>query len=279
MKIKTALISLAAFFGLVFVIQAAITFNGTTDYISLGTLGSFGGNMSKGFTISLWIKIPTAMIQNNIKAVLGEINTGTTTDLVIQLNRKGDNTISSGYTQFGVRDNSGLVFSQSVSTNVAGNINIYDNAWHHIAWIVSNPATNSMAVYYDGLSQTLDSAKITQSPATFSNFGFSMYLGGQNQRGPLSVPCNCTLDDVRFYSYPLSAGEVPQLALSNARIPYNVTSGKMTGWWKLDETSASAYGVFLGSATVTFYDSSGNANNGLSAGTAINAAQSSLSYP
>ncbi|KKP92726.1 MAG: hypothetical protein UR96_C0006G0002 [candidate division WS6 bacterium GW2011_GWC1_36_11] len=182
----------------------ARSFNGSSDKLSVGTMGSFGAQIGTS-TVEAWVKTTDTSTNKAIVKIID--NSGYASDVVygIEPNRYFSSActqaVGAGYTMFFIRDRTGLQFGRHINTN------IYDGNWHHIAWVVTNASSNSMAVYVDGVAQTLNGA-CSQSPATFNNWTQPLYIGAANNRGTAEGFFNGSIDEVRIFNTALSASTI-----------------------------------------------------------------------
>ncbi len=188
-------------------------FRGTNAYVTTGAPASLGSNMNDGFSVSFWINSPsTAAAWTQL---FGTLNSGNTTGLTISLNRDQGFGYQSKGTLLFVRDDAGRYVSAATAAD------IYNNRWQHVAMVVQPrsvlPASaagydynNYVQVYINGQPASLafGTSNITTS-STFSNFGFSPYLGTINDRGasPTSF-ANAAIDEFAIFGRPLSAAEI-----------------------------------------------------------------------
>jgi hypothetical protein len=162
----------------------------SSQRINLTTLGTLGQSLITS-TWEFWIQT-TSTAQG---AVFGTFNTGTTQAIQVLLNSNNTGALSAGSTYFYIRDNTGLQFQGSISTN------IYDGNLHHVKWTVTSATTYQVRV--DKVDQTV-SYGLTQSPATFVNFEFPLMVGARNNRGTADLHVNATLDELAFYPTRIS---------------------------------------------------------------------------
>jgi hypothetical protein len=76
-----------------------------------------------------------------------------------------------------------------------------------VAWVVTNPATNSVAVYLDGVAVGI-ATNTAQNPSSFANLQFPFMIGANNGRGTAVAHADATVDEVALYQAPLTAAKV-----------------------------------------------------------------------
>jgi hypothetical protein len=163
---------------------ASLSFDGSDDYISIGTSLI---NNNDTFTISSWVKTTDTTLGNN---VYKERNTASNTPLLgVKIN---ENTI--GDVEFQYMDNAGTWCG--VST---GNVSINDGNWHHIDAI--QESKSSRKLYVDGVLKGTNTT--TCSTITTNN----AYIGVEFRTSFLSYYSG-QIDDVKIYNYALTAEQV-----------------------------------------------------------------------
>jgi mannan endo-1,4-beta-mannosidase len=165
----------------------------------LTSLGNFGSSMTAGFTISFLFKDGTTGAAG---AVLAQLNTGTTTGLMILANTSHSLATSAGLTTFWFRNEAGVQHWAEISGA------LYDGLWHHVTWVCSPGGTD--VVYVDGVSQALSSMQ-NGTPGTTVNFGFNPYLGARNNRGTIDQPMIGVFSQLAIWKVKLTAGQVTGL--------------------------------------------------------------------
>ena len=158
----------------------SLSFNGSTDFIDMGTAASTQFAAGQDFSLSAWIK-----------------PTGSGVQLMIFRGRGGPD----GYYTLGVSTN--VAFFESNLAATASTTDPFDGNWHFITGVRSS-GTN--ALYVDGV----------QEGATFSNndaagVGTTPLVLGYRDEGPTYFYSGA-MDDVRIYNRALSPSEVTALA-------------------------------------------------------------------
>jgi hypothetical protein len=197
----------------------AIEFNGTDSYLELTTMDGFGPQLNT-FSLEFWLKTPSTPDWTTFFKIL---NDGCTTALGIDLNRTavGGWAYSEGNTHFYVRDETCNALAPEIQTP------IYDDKWHHIAWVVEDAANNATVVYVDGEPQDMVMA-FAANPQGFVDFMHPVYLGAANNRGNIERFCPTLVDEFRFYTKALNEDEINQNMGSGAAVD---SHGKLSVTW------------------------------------------------
>jgi hypothetical protein len=175
-----------------------LSFDGTDDYVDLGTLGNLGSSLgSISVSFSFWINTTYTSALKQI----GTINTGNNTLLTINFNRDADDAYSAGKTSLAVRGDGGAYLVGAMNTN------IYDGGWHHVYVSRTNGAA-SITFYVDGTLVPTNYGSFTGSPSVFSNFGNSFTIGASNVRGVISNFMPSEIAQFSIYNRELSYAEI-----------------------------------------------------------------------
>ena len=187
-----------------------LSFNGTSQYVNLGTLGSIGSNISN-VSVSAWVFSTQNTVTNN---VIGTTNSGTTfaQNLSLQVNQNDVGVLLAGSVRSALIDNTTpLILSGGTNAN-----NISINTWHLIV-ATDNSSTNTIVIYVDGVSKAIV-YQDQQTPVTYTNFTSPMLIGAFNKAGTINQFFAGNIDDVRIYNRVLSASDVAQLFLNHTNI-------------------------------------------------------------
>ena len=179
----------------------AIQFDGVDDHFDMDILEGFGPKLA-AFTFELCLKTTVTADWTTLFKVL---NDGCTTALGIDLNRTGNG----GWAYAPVNSHFYLRSEDCLAVAPEIKVSIYDNKWHHIAWVMGDAANNSTVVYVDGKAVEATMAFET-NPAEFADFMHPVYLGAGNNRGKIERFCPATVDEFRLYTKGLTAAEVAQ---------------------------------------------------------------------
>lgn len=191
-------------------VDTAISFNGSSDYIDVGRLGSFGSSVETS-AISLWFKsTDTSAITSPVKII---DDSGQSVDVVfgIDTNRGTAATCYgstvAGNTLFTIRSNANESLTRFITDN------IYDGNFHHIVMNVVDGSANNMDIYVDGQLSSTTTVGCSQSPqpGNFNDWTDNLVIGANNSRGTVIEYFTGTLDDVQIWDRSLTSGEVTDL--------------------------------------------------------------------
>lgn len=164
----------------------AVEFDGSQNYANLGTLGSFGSNIGSGFYCKFKIKTTATGI--------GSFGFGATSVQIVRIgfNKSKTEANLNHALQITMRNNSAGKLLRGAAESPT--INFNDGTTHEIEYIVL-PATNSITIKIDGVSQTITYQEV-QSPIEFVNLSANPFcFGGSRYNGALSEAIACTVDD------------------------------------------------------------------------------------
>ncbi len=151
-------------------LAGAVTFDGSTQYVSVGNPASLQLSTA---TLSAWIK--TSNAGTSYRAIVAK---GNAWDMYL-------------------KDNIFMIYDPGAAADRSTGINLADNAWHHVAVAFNSGVASGTTLYIDGvlkLTTTLTVGNQTQSFNIASGGGIQDFAG--------------TIDDVRIYNRILSADEV-----------------------------------------------------------------------
>ncbi|HMN41532.1 MAG TPA: LamG domain-containing protein [Phycisphaerales bacterium] len=151
-------------------------------YVNVGTNAALNA-MDQAFSVAFWIKTATDGIIID-KDIIGTVNN----DWWISLTGGGKPT-------FGLGSSSILVF----------NANVANDSWHHLVF-VRNRTTGHARVYVDGIALP-DQVGATNSVANSA----PIHIGAWDTPSGFREGFVGSIDEVRFYSRELSAGDVAEL--------------------------------------------------------------------
>ncbi len=177
---------------------SGVSFNGSSR-VDLGLLGTLGSQLSAGFSVEFLIKMGSAVTAASRPqtAVLGTLNTGTTTGLIVGADTNRSLASAPGLTAFWYRNEAGVARSQDINTA------IYDGLWHHVLW-VCDPTAAADVVYIDGTAVTPFSTSNAANVGASANFGFALYIGARNNRGSVDQQITAAVDELAIYTTKLS---------------------------------------------------------------------------
>jgi hypothetical protein len=197
----------------------AIQFDGTDDYLELTILEGVGSHLGN-FSIDFWLKTD---ITPDWTTLFKTLTDGLSMAWAVDLNRtaKPNWAYVAENTHFYIRDETGKALAPEIQAP------IYDNTWHHIAWVVEDAQTNTCRIYVDGEEQDIIYAKV-ETPVGFIDFQHPMYLGAANNRGNIERFCPASVDEFRIYTRALTEQEILQNMGSGAAVE---SVGKLTTTW------------------------------------------------
>jgi hypothetical protein len=176
-------------------------FNGSSQYVNLGTLGDFGSSQYRGATLDAWLQ---TSYTGGIQAVMRTANavTGYNTTGIL-LSRNANSGADPGGLQISCNDQSKYLVG---GTPNGVNTGICDGNIHHLAVTIWPPA-NAMQMYLDGRAiQT--NMTLQQSPTSYINFPIAMFLGAANHSGTPSFYFNGRIGLARVWNRVLSLAEI-----------------------------------------------------------------------
>ena len=189
-------------------------FDGSNDYVGLGTLGSLGSDWGKG-SIAFWFKSTSKTfdylfgIFNNTGNVGFQIYVNTSEEIGMY-----------------IRDDSnvGLTIRSDES------VDIRDGNWHHVLLNWDGP-NNEGFFCIDG--QLVDGAHNTNTPSNFVDFQHNVPIGARNVRGSIGGYAEGSLDEFFFCTgYNFTTNEITTI--------YNNQSSNSTFWSVGSEETDSA---------------------------------------
>ena len=156
--------------------DSALQFNGSSNYLSLGKLGSFGSSLGNGFYIAF--KIRSA---HSFGGSFGVNGTGVTVIF---------NTAGSG--------NLGLAMSDLSNRKLTGYAVAtgWNDSKTHSIELTAVPSTNTIAVVVDGSTKTVTYTS-QATPSTFQNFSLDFLIGASGNVTPQGY-VGCIVDDVKI---------------------------------------------------------------------------------
>jgi|GEM_PF-1854127 len=226
----------------------AASFNFT--YADVGDLGDFGQRLQHA-TTSFWM-MSSATSSGSIMKVDVDPGSPTAPVFSIEANRIlstgcaiGD---GAGATTFFVRDNAGKALARYITDD------LYDGAWHHVAWVIEDAAANLMTVYIDGVPATLNGT-CSQAPGTFVAWQQPLYMGAADNGGTADDAVPVNLDEVRLFTTARTAEEI------RARQHGALTGDEegLVAYWQMDEADGAATAIdVVGGHDGTFSSTASN---------------------
>lgn len=186
-----------------FLNTTSANFDGVNDYIEVTTLGTFGQILDTGpVAVSAWFKMSSIGVDGAV--ILGSLNTGTNTGLYLYV-------YPNGTIEWFIRGQGEF----HTHIGVTPTSSVADGTWHHIVAVKNGPTTSSMAVYIDGVLQTVTDSRDDGPGQTTINLAFPLFIGMANSRGTPLWGLNGQMDDVRIYNRSLSYSEIQALYSGN----------------------------------------------------------------
>ncbi|MBK8576260.1 MAG: VCBS repeat-containing protein, partial [Elusimicrobia bacterium] len=171
---------------------SGIVFDGNNDYVTMGDPASGILDPSGSFTLSVWVKTTQSLSGGNYAAIAG----------------KGFLASAIGHGLFLSGDYSSRPVYQTrynlTAPHVVHGSSISDGNWHLLTGVRDHP-TSTTYFYVDG---QISGSSVTALSGYSSNNSFGL---GRRHDGSWGYSYNGTIDDVRFYTRALSAGEVARL--------------------------------------------------------------------
>ncbi len=222
----------------------ALRFNGSTNYVSLGTPASLGFAPSTAHTVSAWTNTTLSKTSSGLFQTIVALGSmgccGTESSLSI-LDSGG-----SGIYQFR--------FALSGIGNINSTFDIVPNTWYHVVGVWDG---TTAYIYINGvlnISGTLS--------GSINNWTNNAYIGAAD--GPGSF-FNGSIDEVRVYNRVLTAAEIKSQYDAAAPDKTNSSSSQAQGTGRLDSGLAGYWKLDDGSGT-TPVDSSTTGHNGTFSG-------------
>ena len=203
----------------------ALVFDGVGDFVDLTTLGDFGGQLGQA-SFEAWFKTRNMLDWMTLMNSTGPLchNWG------IQFNPNKDwhpldfvEGMLHVYISLRMKKENEVT---CISSGRGGtNFDIFDGKWHHIVYttdyVTGIGGNGRKAIYIDGIFYPRSKTFFGED---FGFFPFTkpVYLGATNDKGIAKGFFEGAIDEVRFYTRPLTAEEVIQNFES--RTPYDVRS-------------------------------------------------------
>jgi hypothetical protein len=173
-----------------------------TQYVELTTFGNYGSGLTEGFSIEYWLKSNDTFEVG--EGVLGTANTPEfTTNLQLTLNYDEALRLYFRDEDWDRYD----VYSYPGDRTV----DILDNNWHHMVHVydpLGDLLEERMLIYVDGIKQEVVVIQKAGVPDNTADFNCPMTLGAMNLRNVIRDTLNGSLDEVAFYSRPLTEQEI-----------------------------------------------------------------------
>ncbi len=221
-----------------------VRLNGTSDYIDIGTLGSFGTSINNDGLVSFAFRVRTDSTTQS--SIIGTSNGGINTTLAVLINR--DSTGSASANKMGIffrNDNN--VYQNVGTTNTIG---IADGLSHQ--YVVKRVSRYVWEIWKDGVSMTMSNPSASGDlTAGFTNFTYPVTIGAS---GGSSVANFAAIDisEVLIYQRALTSTEIGTLYAgttpTGAFRQFSLTQG---GSIAIDSSTNAINGVIHGGLTLS----------------------------
>ena len=204
--------------GDVFRDEYSLAFDGTNDYVQLGT--AFQSTFRDSFTISMWIK-PDDGQPSSLEIIIGCNNTSDQDSIAIVLEADGD-------IAFSYQSDDDKVVGTSDETVFADG----QAEWTHI--VCSASSGGNLVTFINGVIKDTSSA----TTATFGDWTSTdaLYIGANNDGGTATSFFAGKISEVAIWSEALSSNQAKQLY--NGREPFdakNMASSNLKGYWRMGD--------------------------------------------
>lgn len=166
-------------------------FDGSDDYINIGTMNGFWLNAADNITISWWMKHNGSDAARGM--FFGDYNTGSNTMNYFRTDSDAAGAADPGKMQIAIRDEDDTEYKFG-STNDITDFN--SNTWKHYS-VVIDPDDNDAILYVDGVDTAVTDG-VSEGPDNFADMDYGYMLGARNTDGGPSIFANVALDNVRF---------------------------------------------------------------------------------
>jgi hypothetical protein len=177
-----------------------LTFDGSTEYVTLGNLDDFIDGQNQG-AIELWSR-KSATTRG---CYVGQLNSGDSTSIQL-LNNSNDAfsvTQTDGFAGY-FRESDG----SARSWRAGGYTEADDGAWHHVVFTWDYTGTDTETLYIDGSAASFSVTNFTSMTGSMTSFDASLTMGARNNRGTVGGYLNGDLAEVAFYRTALSSTRI-----------------------------------------------------------------------
>lgn len=224
--------------------RAALLFDGTDDYVGLGSNSSI--QLSGEMTTASWVKFNSDY--TSVQTIISNIASGGTN--------------CTYHLEFGRTDNKFTWIQNGGSVDATSTGSISDNNWHHIAAIrTGSTGSWDISFYIDGV---FDSTTHTTENPGASNGNTSLGRAGDFNGNYL----NGTLEDMGLFNVALAASEIRELVRKSKYRGNSINRVALRGFYPLDNFATGA----TASGTNSIRDYSEYRNNGTPQNSPIGAA-------
>ena len=183
--------------------ESAYSFDGSDDYISIGTLPLMVDNFNS-FSIHFWFKADQPSM-NDWGSIFRSMNNDPFGMIFgIDFHRDGSS-YEFGRISFDTRDSASNVFAFAVSAP-----DVFNDEWHHIVFNFISMQSGQADVFIDGSRRTFSFTR-RENPQFFTYFENPFVIGAGNNRGTIDWHSKIIVDDFRIYKRALDPGEINAL--------------------------------------------------------------------
>ena len=173
-------------------VDGAISFDGIDDYVNITRTSGLPISTKPAFTVAMWLKSPFPILAD--RRFFSEASTVNAP----LFNLGTDNTAATAAFDFFYRSDANVtVVNHRKSTGI-----IFDNTWHHVAWVDSN---GTVVLYIDGVP---DATSFNYTRATLTTTTTSI---GAIRRAAGLAFFPGGIDDVRLYDHALTLSELEDI--------------------------------------------------------------------
>ncbi len=212
---------------------ACLKFDGTDDYVNIADTSAF---KLQQFSISAWFKVSDYSVT---RSIFGNVNSSFYYGYYLDVG-------TDGKIYFSTSNSTGNLLDRVISNTI-----VATGSWYHVIVTLDG---STIKMYVNGVYDNQDSSQqtlvydTTHYPTIGRNTirtagGYQRFFSG-------------FIDDVRIYNY----------ARTPAQIAWDYNRGGPVGSWSMDSVGVSA----SPGTALNIYDSSGNANTGVSSGETMN---------
>jgi Concanavalin A-like lectin/glucanases superfamily len=231
---KSRIITLFIFLFYVSASNAAITFDGVDDYVSIGDKTQL--KITGEITISVWVK-------GNAQQNKGIVSKYSATSAQRGYLLASENVANSQKITWYYQRSAG---SFNADDTLTTSTNVLDGTWHHIV-ATFLPSTYAR-IYVDGI---LNASDTTTIQSAIVNNTAPVQIGLHDT----STNFNGSIDDLRIYNRALTETEIAILAKSPKRVGGAVADSSLVGHWEMEDNE-------IGHVAGRAQDETVNANHG-----------------
>ena len=233
----------------------ALNFDGTNDYVSVGSVSDFawmnGKENTSGFkfSVSFWIKfnsLPSGI--DALATIISTCNAAGDQGIVIWYDDR-----PSGYKKailFQITDGSGNPVAQLAKDN-----DYPDNTdWHHVVVTFDAGASDHCIIYVDGTLKSQITSQPTWAAPADSNSALPLTIGavGNTAGGQMSY-LPASLDELAIWNIVLTAAEITELYNRGVGLTTNsIQPSALVSYWNFEDGP--------GSSTIKNYPSAASAS-------------------